>query len=109
LGEHFLSWLDDLKKLHFKPKVSIVEINDYLMEHPEWAASIIRNALGFEMYREFCLYCKNFEKCYEKLGVIKEKESLGCICNDFLNQEHAEASNPKLRAYFKELAVILKL
>ena len=77
--------------------------------HPEWAASIIRNTVGFEMYREFCLCCENFDKCYEKLGTIKKETSFGCICNEFLNQKNSEISNPWLRAYFKEVAVMLKI
>ena len=101
--------MKDLKELHLKPKVSITEINNYIMQNPKWAASLIRNALGFEMYREFCLCCKHFDKCYEKLGVIKKEESLGCVCNEFLNQEHSEVSSPRLRAYFKEVAVMLSL
>ncbi len=101
--------MEDLKKLHCKPKVSIAEINDFVLQHPKWAASIIRNAIGFEMYREFCLCCENFDKCYEKLGAIKRENSLGCICNEFLNQEHSEANRRRLRAYFKEVAVILNL
>jgi hypothetical protein len=108
LGEQFLSWIEDLKRLHFKPKVSIAEINEYLLGHPEWAASIIKDAVGFEMYREFCLYCENFDKCYEKLGTIKET-SFGCVCNEFLNQRNSETSNPRLRAYFKEVAEILNI
>jgi hypothetical protein len=104
-----LSWIEDLKRLHFKPKVSIAEINDYILEHPEWAASIIRNALGFEMYREFCLCCEHFDKCCEKLGAIKKEAGLGCVCNEFLNQEHAETSNPRLHAYFKKVVVMLNL
>jgi len=104
-----LSWMEDLKKLHCKPKVSIAEINDFILQHPKWAASIIRNALGFGMYREFCLCCENFDKCCEKLGVIKRETRLGCICNEFLNQEHSEVNRPRLRAYFKEVTVMLNL
>ena len=104
-----MSWMEDLKKLHSKPKVSIVEINEFIMQHPKWAAAIIRNAVGFEMYREFCLCCENFDRCYEKLGAIKSKPRLGCICNEFLNQEYSEANRPRLRAYFKEVAVMLNL
>ncbi|PVX27506.1 MAG: hypothetical protein CW716_01975 [Candidatus Bathyarchaeum sp.] len=104
-----MSWMEDLKRLHFKQKVSIAEINDYLLGHPEWTASIIKNTLGFEMYREFCLCCENFDKCYEKLGTIKKETSFGCICNEFLNQERFKASNPKLRAYFKGVTEILNL
>ena len=101
--------MEDLKKLHCKPKVSIAEINAFILQHPKWAATIIRNALGFEMYSEFCLGCKNFDKCCEKLGVIKRETSLGCICNEFLNQEYSEVNRPRLRAYFKEVAVMLNL
>ena len=104
-----MSWMEDLKKLHCKPKVSIAEINDFILQHPKWAASIIRNAIGFEMYREFCLCCENFDKCYEKLGAIKRKPGLGCICNEFLNQEYSDANMPRLRAYFKEVAAMLNL
>jgi hypothetical protein len=101
--------MDDLKKLHCKPRVSITEINNYILQHPKWAASIIRNAIGFEMYREFCLSCENFDRCSKKLGVIERKPRLGCICNDFLNQEHSEANRPRLRAYFKEVTVMLNI
>jgi len=101
--------MEDLKKLHCKPKVSIAEINDFILQHPKWAASIIRNALGFGMYREFCLCCENFDKYCEKLGVIKRETRLGCICNEFLNQEHSEVNRPRLRAYFKEVTVMLNL
>jgi len=104
-----LSWMENLKKLQCKPKVNIAEINDFILQHPKWAASIIRNALGFEMYSEFCLCCKNFDKCCEKLGVIKSETGLGCICNEFLNQEHSEVNGPKLRAYFREVTVLLNL
>jgi hypothetical protein len=101
--------MGNLKKLQSKPKVSITEINDFILQHPKWAASIIRNAIGFEMYREFCLCCENFDKCYEKLGVIKRESSLDCICNEFLNQEYSMVNRPKLRAYFKEVTVLLNL
>ena len=104
-----MSWMGDLKKLHCKPKVSIAEINEFIMQHPKWAASIIMNALGFEMYREFCLCCENFDKCYEKLGFMKRESRSGCICNEFLNQEHSEVNKPRLRAYFKEVAVMLNI
>jgi len=88
--------------------VSIAEINDFILEHPDWAASVIRNALGFEMYRDFCLCCKNFGKCCEKLGSIKMETRLGCICNEFLNLEHS-VSSPRLNAYFREVTVMLNL
>jgi hypothetical protein len=101
--------MGNLKKLQSKPKVSITEINDFILQHPKWAASIIRNAIGFEMYREFCLCCKNFDKCYEKLGAIKRKTNLDCVCNEFLNQEYSEGNRPKLRAYFEEVTVLLNL
>jgi len=101
--------MDDLKKLQCKPKVSIAEINDFILQHPNWAASIIRNALGFEMYIEFCLCCENFDKCCKKLGVIKRETSLGCICNEFLNQAQSEANRPRLRAYFRKVTVLLNI
>ena len=109
MGEQFLSWIEDLKRLHFKQKVSVTEINAYILEHPKWAVSMIRNALGFEMYREFCLCCENFDKCCEKLGTIKREAGLNCICNEFLNQEHIENSSPRLREYFKEVTVMFNL
>lgn len=101
--------MGDLKKLQSKPKISITEINDFILQHPKWAASIIRNALGLEMYREFCLCCEHFDKCCEKLGAIKRETSLGCICNEFLNQEYSMVNRPRLRAYFKEVTVLLNL
>ena len=104
-----MSWMEDLKKLHCKPRVSIAEINDFILQHPKWATSTIRNAIGFEMYREFCLCCENFNMCCKKLGVIERKPKLSCICNEFLNQEHSELNRPRLRAYFEEVAVMLNL
>jgi len=101
--------MDDLKKLQCKPKVSIAEINDFILQHPNWAAAIIRNALGFEMYQEFCLCCENFDKCCKKLGVIKRETSLGCICNEFLNQAQSEANKPRLRTYFRKVTVLLNI
>jgi len=104
-----LSWTEDLKRLHSKPKISIVEVNRFIFEHPGWAASVIRNALGYEMYREFCLCCENFDRCCEKLGVIKKEEELGCVCNEFMNQEPSEANKPKLRTYFREVVTLLNV
>ncbi len=104
-----MSWMGDFKKLQSKPKVSIIEINDFILQHPTWAASIIRNALEMEMYSDFCLCCENFQKCYVKLGSVKRETRLGCICNEFLNQEHSEVNRPKLRAYFREVIVVLNL
>ena len=104
-----MSWMEDLKKLQCKPKVSIAEINDFILQHPKWAVSIIRNALELEMYSDFCLCCENFEKCYEKLGAIKRETRSGCICNDFLNKEHSEVNRPRLRAYFREVTVMLNI
>jgi hypothetical protein len=104
-----LSWMEDLKKLQCNPKVSIAEINNFILQHPKWVATIIRNTIGFEMYREFCLRCENFDKCYEKLGAIKRENSLGCICNEFLNQEYSIDNRPKLRAYFNEVTLLLNL
>jgi hypothetical protein len=101
--------MDDLKKLHGKPRVSTVEVNEFILGHPKWATSIIRNAIGFEMYQEFCLCCKNFDVCCKKLGTIEREPSLGCICNEFLNQEHSETNRSRLRAYFKEVIVLLNL
>lgn len=106
-GEQFLSWMGDLKELHDKPKVSIADINDFIFKHPAWAASVIRNALGSEMYRVFCSYCENFTKCCEKLGVIKTEMGLGCICNEFLNKKYSENNRHRLRAYLKEVIVSL--
>ena len=101
--------MENLKKLQCKPKVSINEINDFILQHPSWAASIIRNALGLEMYREFCLCCEHFKKCCEKLGAVKKETGLGCICNEFFNQEHSEANKAKIRAYFREVTVLLNI
>ena len=101
--------MDDLKKLQCKQRVSIAEINDFILQHPKWAVSIIRNALELEMYSDFCLCCENFEKCYEKLGAIKMETHSGCICNEFLNKEHSEANRPKLRTYFREVTVMLNI
>lgn len=61
------------------------------------------------MYSEFCLSCANFDKCWEKLGTVKKESKLGCICNEFLNNEHSEINKKKLRAYFKEIAAILNI
>jgi hypothetical protein len=43
------------------------------------------------------------------LGTIKKEPRFGCICNEFLNQEHSENNRLRLRAYFKEVAVLLNL
>jgi len=104
-----LGWIEDLKKLQCKPRVSIAEINDFILQHPKWAASVIRNALGFEMYTKFCLCCENFDKCCEKLGAIKRETRSGCICNEFLNKEQSEVNRPRLRAYFREVTVMLNI
>ena len=104
-----MSWMEDLKKLQCKPKVSIVEINEFILQHPTWAASVIRNALGLEMYKEFCLCCENFDKCCVKLGVIKREIRSGCICNEFLNQEHSEVNRSRLRAYFRVVTSMLDI
>ncbi len=101
--------MEDLKKIQCKPRVSIAEINDFILQHPKWAVSIIRNALELEMYIDFCLCCENFEKCYEKLGSVKRETCLGCICNEFLNKEYSEVNRPKLRAYFREVTVMLNI
>ena len=104
-----MSWMEDLKKLQSKPRISTVEVNLFILQHPKWAASIIRNALEMEMYIDFCLCCENFEKCYEKLGSVKRETRLGCICNEFLNKEHSEVNRPRLRAYFREVTVMLNI
>jgi len=101
--------MEDLKKLQCKHKVAIAEINVFILQNPNWAASIIRKALESEMYIEFCLCCENFDKCCKKLGAIRRETSLGCICNEFLNQEHSEANRPRLRAYFKKVTVLLNI
>ena len=64
--------MGDLKDLQYKPKVSIVEINNFILRHPTWTASLIKNVIGPETDRVFCSCCENFEKCYEKLGVIEK-------------------------------------
>jgi hypothetical protein len=99
--------MEDLKKLQCKPKVSSTEINEFILQHPTWAAFVIRNALALEMYKEFCLCCENFDKCCVKLDVIKREISSGCICNEFLNQEHSETNRPRLRAYFRVVTLML--
>ena len=104
-----MSWMDDLKKIHGKSKVSVSEVNGFVLRHPHWAATIIRNALESEMYDDFCLFCVNFDKCWEKLGTIKYEPSLGCICNEFFSCELSDDSRQKLKAYFKEIAVILNI
>lgn len=104
-----MSWMKDLKNLHSTQKLSVSEINSFILQHPQWAASTIRNALESEMYGTFCLFCSNFDKCWEKLGTVKKENRLGCICNEFLNNEHSEANKPKLKAYFKEIAMILNI
>jgi len=109
VGEPFLSWMEDLKKLQYKQKVSIIEINEYILQHPHWAATVIRNALESEMYLEFCLCCENFDKCYEKLGIVKTETRFGCICNEFLNQKHSEVNRPRLREYFRKVTVLLNI
>ena len=102
-----MSCIEDFKKLKCKPKVSIAEINEFILQHPTWTAFVIWNALGLEMYKEFCLCCENFDKCYVKLGAIKREIRSGCICNEFLNQEHSEANRPRLRAYFRVVTLML--
>jgi hypothetical protein len=81
-GEQFLSWKGDLKESQHKPKLSIEEITDFIFAHPEWAATVIKNALKSTMYRIFC-------SCCEKLGMIKNERELGCFCNEFLNQKNS--------------------
>lgn len=109
MGVLFLSWMEDLKKIQCKPKLSVSEINDYILQHPTWAAFVIRNALGMEMYKEFCSSCEHFDKCCAKLGVVKRDVSSGCICNDFLNQEHSVANRQRLKSYFRVVALMLDL
>jgi len=99
--------MEDLKKLQCKPRLSTTDVNTFILQHPKWAASIIRNALAMEMYSDFCLCCENFEKCYEKLGSVKRETRLGCICNEFLNQEHSEVNRPGLIAYFEVVTSVL--
>ena len=101
--------MEDLKNLHSKSKISISEINDFILQHPQWAETIIRNALESEMYSEFCLFCLNFEKCWEKLGTVKKVIALGCICNEFLNNEYSNVNRPKLQTYFKKIAELLNV
>ena len=100
-GRAVLSWMEDLKRLQNKPKMSIAEVNEYIIQHPNWAASVIKSAIGAEMYQEFCLSCKQFDKCYQKLGVVKKDAYSGCICNEFMNQEYSEANRQQLTDYFK--------
>jgi len=95
--------MGDLKELQQKQKLSTEEINDFTLKHSEWAASVIKNASGSEMYREFCSCFENFAKCYEKLGMIKNESDLGCIFNEFLNQNYSENNKPQLRPYLKEV------
>ena len=61
------------------------------------------------MYTKFGLCCENWKKCCEKLGAIKRETRSGCICNEFLNKEHSEVNRPKLRAYFREVTVLLNI
>ena len=107
MGAFFLKWMEDLKKLQSKPKLSILEINNYILEHPKWLASTIRNSVEMELYCNFCVICEKFEKCYEKLGSIKMERNLGCICNEFLNKEKYEVNKPQLTEYFNEVIRIL--
>ncbi|MCW4034385.1 MAG: hypothetical protein NWF03_03380 [Candidatus Bathyarchaeota archaeon] len=104
-----MSWMEELRVLHLKPKLSIEEINRFILRHPRWAALIIKNALESEMYTEFCLSCANFAKCWEKLGAVKRETGSCCLCNEFLNNEHTEENKQKLRAYFNEITVILNI
>jgi hypothetical protein len=101
--------MEDLKKLHYKPKVSIIEINEFILQHPNWAATIIRTTLESEMYLEFCLCWKNFDTCWKKFGTIKKEMSIGCICKDFFNEENFGTNRPRLRAYLKKVTVMLKI
>ena len=100
-GGFGLSWMEDLKRLQSKPKMSIAEVNEYIIQHPNWAASVIRNALNLEMYQEFCLGCKGFDNCYQKLGRVQKDADLGCICNEFMNQDITKANQLRLHEYFK--------
>ena len=100
--------MEDLKKLQ-EQKLSIAEINNFILKNPNWAATIIRNALELEMYLEFCLCCENFDKCCKKLGAIRKETRLGCICNEFLNKEISEVNRPRLKAYFKKVTVLLNI
>ncbi|WGM90312.1 MAG: hypothetical protein NUK63_04115 [Candidatus Bathyarchaeum tardum] len=102
-----MSWMDDLKRLQSKPKMSSAEVNEYIITHPNWAANIIRNALNVEMYQEFCLGCKNFDCCYQKLGTVKRETDLGCICNEFMNQDYSKTNQLRLREYFKLVSSML--
>ena len=99
--------MEDLKKLQSKPKISVLDINNYILQHPKWLASTIRNAVEMEIYCDFCVSCEKFEKCYEKLGSIKMERNLGCICNEFLNKEHSNTNRPHLESYFKEVIMSL--
>ena len=93
--------MEDLKRLQSKPKLSIAEVNEYILQHPNWAASVIQNALNVEMYQEFCLGCKSFDNCYQRLGMVKRGPDLGCICNEFMNQDYSKANQLRLQEYFK--------
>jgi hypothetical protein len=93
--------MEDLKRLQSKPKMSIAEVNEYILQHPDWTVSVIRNALNLEMYLEFCLGCKSFDNCYQKLGMVHKDRELGCICNEFMNQDITQANQLRLREYFK--------
>lgn len=101
MGGLGLSWMEDLKRLQSKPKMSVAEVNEYILQHPNWAAAVIRSALNLEMYQEFCLGCKSFDCCYQKLGMVQKDSDLGCICNEFMNQDFTEANQLRLREYFK--------
>ena len=60
--------MGDLKELQQKQKLSTEEINDFTLKHSEGAASVIKNASGSEMYREFCSCFENFAKCFPITG-----------------------------------------
>ncbi|MCW4016018.1 MAG: hypothetical protein NWF06_06585 [Candidatus Bathyarchaeota archaeon] len=104
-----MSWMVDLTRLQSKPKISIAAVNEFILQHPTWAASVIRNALGSEMYKEFCLGCENFDNCCEKLGLIKREIGSGCICNEFLNQALSDINKPQLESLFREVTAMLTL
>jgi hypothetical protein len=101
--------MEELRKLHRKPKVTIIEINRFILENPLWGAAVVQKAFELEMYNEFCVTCTNFDVCWEKLGSVKRDIGSGCICNGFYNHEQSDENRQKLRAYFKAIQAILNL
>jgi hypothetical protein len=101
--------MEELRRLHRKPKVSITEINGFILDNPLWGASVVQNAFEIEMYNEFCVTCTNFDICWEKLGSVKSDVHSGCICNGFYTNEQSAANRQKLRAYFRAIQAILNI